>query len=165
MSISRYIVVAAVEILAGVLRLADAVVELTQAEVAVGDERAHAVQLGECQRLPVVSCAAFGIELVWMGCHIAEKSQRMGREARLALSGFNRATAQAPRLVEPAEQQTGAPHRVIGPAAMTDDSPRRLTLEELLTLSHPAQRLAGLADLRQRPGGGGDRPRKKHGDF
>ena len=32
----------------------------------------------------------------------------MGCEARLALSGFKRAKAQAPRLVEPAEQQTGA---------------------------------------------------------
>ena len=48
---------------------------------------------------------------------------------------------------------------------MTYDSRRRLTLEELLGLSHPAQRLAGLADLRQRPGGGGDRPGKKDGDI
>src|SRR6266536_2898382 len=48
---------------------------------------------------------------------------------------------------------------------MTDDSPRRLTLEELLTLPDPAQRLVRLADLRQRPGGGGDRPGKKHGDI
>src|SRR6267378_3522054 len=89
----------------------------------------------------------------------------MGCETRLALSGFNRAKAQAPRLVEPAEQQTGTTHRVIAPGAMTNDSPRRLKLEEPLTLSHPVQRLASLADLHQRPSGGSDRPGKKHGDF
>ena len=142
MSISRYIVIAVGEILAGVLRLAGAAVELAQAEVAVGDERAHAVQLGECQRLPVVGRAAFGIELVRMARDVAEQVQRMGRKAGLAPRGFNRAIAQAPRLVEPAEQQTGATHRVVGPAAMTDDPPRRLTLEELLALPDPAQRLA-----------------------
>ena len=130
----------------------------------MGDKRAHAVHLGECQRLPVVGCAAFGIEPVGMGRDVAEQVQRMGREARLALRGFDRATAQAPRFVELPEQQTGATHRVVGPAAMTDDSPRRLTLEELLSLLDPAQRLARLADLRQRPSGGGDRPGKKDGD-
>ena len=88
----------------------------------------------------------------------------MGREAGLALRGFDGAIAEAPRFVEPAEQQTGATHCVIGPAAMADDSPRRLTLEELLAFPDPVQRLARLADLRQRPGGGGDRPGKMDGD-
>ena len=74
--------------------------------------------------------------------------------------GFDRAVAQAPRLIEPAEQQTGATQRVVGPAAMRDDSPRRLTLEELLAFPEPVQRLARLAELRQCPGGGGDRPGK-----
>ncbi len=131
----------------------------------MGDERAHAVELGERQRLPVMGCAAFGIEPVGMGRDVAEHVQRMGRKAWLAPRGFNRAIAQAPCLVEPAEQQTGTTQRAIGPAAMADNSPRRLTLEELLGLSDPAQRLARLADLRQRPGGGGDRPGKKDGDI
>ena len=43
---------------------------------------------------------------------------------------------------------------------MDDDSPRRLTLEELLAFPEPVQRLARLAELRQCPGGGGDRPGK-----
>src|SRR5438270_12610022 len=89
----------------------------------------------------------------------------MGCEARLALSGFNRATGQAPRLIEPAEQQTGTTHRVIAPGAVTNDSPRRLKFEEPLTLSHPAQSLVSLTDLRQRPSGGSNRPGKEHGDF
>jgi len=55
-------------VFAGVLRLTDAVVELPQAETAVGDKRTHAVQFGESKSLLVVTCAAFGIELVWMGC-------------------------------------------------------------------------------------------------
>src|SRR5262245_57252376 len=100
-----------------------------------------------------MGCAAFSIEPFGMGRDVAEQTQRMGCEARAA------------RLVEPAEQQTGATRRVVGPAPMGDDSPCRLTLEELLTLSHAAQRLAGLAGLRQRPGGGGDRPGKKNGDI
>ena len=45
--------------------------------MAVGDERAHAVRLGERQRLLVVSYAAFSIELVAMGCQVTEKIQRM----------------------------------------------------------------------------------------
>ena len=40
---------------------------------------------------------------------------------------------------------------------LVDESPRRLTLEELLALPEPGQRLARLAELRQDPGGGGDR--------
>src|SRR5262245_44249586 len=100
-----------------------------------------------------------------MGRDVAKQVKRMGRKARLALRGFNGTTAQATRLVEPADQETGATRCVVGPAAMTDDSPRRLTFEELLTLPHPAQRLAGLADPRQRPGGCGGRPGNEHGDI
>ena len=59
----------------------------------------------------------------------------------LTRRGFDRAVAQAPRLVEPAEQQTGATQRIVGPARLPDTSPRRLTLEELLAFPEPAQRL------------------------
>src|SRR5215471_6393250 len=44
---------------------------------------------------------------------------------------------------------------------MMENFARRLTLKELLGLSDPAQRLAGLADLSQRPSRGGDRPWKQ----
>ncbi len=60
------------KIFLGTLCLADAAVKLTHTEVAAGDERAHAVQLGECQGLPVVSGAAFDIEPVWMRCYVTE---------------------------------------------------------------------------------------------
>lgn len=80
----------------------------------------------------------------------------MGCEAGLALSGFNRATAQAPRLVEPPEQQTGAPQRVIVPAEGRRPIPSLLDARGLFAFLEPRQRLARLADLREDPGGGGD---------
>ena len=55
MSISRYIVVAVVRCSLRLLALARAPVELAEAEVAVGDERAHAELAGESQRLAVVA--------------------------------------------------------------------------------------------------------------
>ncbi len=105
------------------LALARAQVELAEAEVAVGDEGAHAARLGERQRLAVVSLAALGIELVGMGCDVAEQVQRMGREPGVTRRGFDRAVAQAPRLVEPAEQQTGATQRVVDPGAIAEAIP------------------------------------------
>ena len=46
--------------MAGLLALACAPGELAQAEVAVGDERAHPAGLGDRQRLAVVGDAAAG---------------------------------------------------------------------------------------------------------
>jgi hypothetical protein len=46
---------------------------------------------------------------------------------------------------------------VIVPVTLEDDSPRGQTLDELLAFPEPVQRLARLAELRQVPGGGGDR--------
>src|SRR3954471_3056254 len=89
----------------------------------------------------------------------------MGPKAGLTLRGFDRAIGHAPRLVQQTKQQTSATYGAVGPAAMTDDSPRRLMLEELLALSDSVQRLARLADLRQHPSGGGDCPRKMDGDI
>src|SRR5882724_3905551 len=146
--------------LAGLLRLANASAKRAEAKVAVGDEWAHAEHLSEGQRPSVVGCAAFGIEPAGIGSDVAEKVQRMGLKAGLALSGFNRAIAQAPRIIEPAEQQTGTTQRVVGPATMGNDPPRHLTLEQRLALLDQLQCPARVADLRQRPGGGGDRPGK-----
>src|SRR5262245_10095176 len=98
-----------------------------------------------------------------MGREVAEQVQSMAREAVGARTGLDRAAGQAPRLVELGEKQTGAPERMVGPAAMEDDSSRRLTLEELFTLPQPVQRLARLAELRQCPGAGGN-PRGKQDD-
>ena len=54
MPISRYIVVAVVEVLLGLSRLSRAPVELAETEVAVGDEGAHAEFVGQRHRLAVV---------------------------------------------------------------------------------------------------------------
>ena len=106
MSISRYIVVAVVRCSCACSRLPVRRVQLAEAEVAVGDERAHAARLGEGQRLAVVGLAALGVEPVGMGRDVAEQVQRMGREPGVTRRGFDRAVAQAARVVEPAEQQT-----------------------------------------------------------
>src|SRR4029453_6429891 len=88
----------------------------------------------------------------------------MGCEPPVTQRGFDRAVAQAPGLVEPAEQQTGTTQRAVVPAALEDNSPRRLTLEELLAFLEQAERLTRLAKLRQHPGGGGDCGRKHEND-
>ena len=72
MSISRYIVVAAVRCSCAGSRL-PARAQLPEAEVAVGDERAHAARLGEGQRLAVVGLAALRIEPIGMGRDVAEQ--------------------------------------------------------------------------------------------
>jgi hypothetical protein len=102
------------EVFLGLLALVRTAVELAEAEVAVGDEGAHAARLGEGKRFAVVGLAALGIETPGMGCDVAEKVQRMGREPGVPRRGLDRAVAQAPPLVEPAEQQTGATQRVRG---------------------------------------------------
>jgi hypothetical protein len=57
--------------------------------MAMGDERAHTMQLGERQRLLVMGCPAFGVEAVGMGRNIPEQVERMGREARLMSRRFD----------------------------------------------------------------------------
>jgi hypothetical protein len=116
--------------------------------MAVGDERAHAARLGQRQRPAIVGLAALGVEPMGVGRDVAEQVLSMGRVPGLRRRRLDRAVAQAPRLVEPAEQQTSAPQGVVGPAMMVDKSPRRLTLEKLLAFLEPVQRLARLAELR-----------------
>src|SRR5215471_14637725 len=135
--------------------------------IAVGDQRAHAVRLGERQRLLVVSHAAFSIELVGMGCQVTEKMQRMGPKAGLALRGLNRAIAQVPGLIESSEQQTSATDCKVGPATVTKNSTRCLFIQELLGLLDPSKRLLDIANLRQSRSRASNRPWnpwKKHGD-
>ena len=77
--------------------------ELAEAEVAAGDQRAHAAWLGEGQRLAVVGLATLGIEPVGMGCDVAKQVQRMGGKPGVTLRGFDPAVAQTLRLVEPVQ--------------------------------------------------------------
>ncbi len=63
-----------------------------------------------------------------------------------------------------AAPQTGATQRLVVPAALADESSRRLTLDELFAFPEPDQRLARLAHLREDPGGGGDCGGKQEDD-
>src|SRR5215469_14320889 len=107
--------------------------------MAVGDQRAHAVRLGERQRLLVVSHAAFSIELVGMGCQVTEKMQRMSPKAGLVLRGHDRAIAQVPCLIESSEQQTSATDCKVGPTTVAKDSTRCLFFQEPLGPLNPVQ--------------------------
>ena len=140
--------------------------------MAVGHEGAHAPWLGERQRLTVLGLAALGVEPVGMGRDVAEQVQRMRREAGVTRRGCERAVAQALRLVEPTEEETGATQLVAGPGHIADVSSRGIPLKQLLALPEPARGLARLAELCQHPGGDGDRegqdehdvPGPGHGD-
>ena len=87
----------------------------------------------------------------------------MGRQPGLTRRGLNRAIAQAPRLVESAEQQTGATQRVAHPGKIADMSPRGQPLKELVAFPEPVRCLARLAELRQCPSKGGDRDGQQEG--
>jgi hypothetical protein len=63
------------EVLLGLLALARAPVELAEAEVAVGDEGAHAARLGECQRLAVVALGFSHISWIAPRGHITEQTK------------------------------------------------------------------------------------------
>src|SRR5215831_5916418 len=152
------------EVLARLLALARARAQLPEAEVAVGDERAHAARLGEGQRLMVVGLAALGIEPVGVGRDVTEQVERMGRAHELTQRGLKRAAAQALRVVETAKHQRGSPQPPIGRSEKADVSPRGLMLEKLLTFPQPAQALTRLAELRQNPSGGGDQSGKQEAD-
>src|SRR5262245_57877289 len=131
--------------------------KLAETEVAVRDERTHPAGLGEGQRLPVVGVGGPGIEPVGMDGDIAEQVQGQGGQTRITRNRFGHTSAQLPRLVQPAQRETGASQReVCSRAVSSDDTPRRLTLEEVMALLEPVQRLARLAELCKRPCGGGD---------
>ena len=99
--------------LLSLLALVRAVVQLAEAEVAVGDEGAHATRLGERQRLAVMGLAALGVELVGMGGDIAEQVQRMSREPGLARRNRSSDIAGVsvpgkPRWPQPASRASGS---------------------------------------------------------
>jgi len=106
--------------------------EHAEAAVAVGNERAHTASLSEYERFTVVGLAALSIAPVGMRRDVAEQVLSMGREPGLTYKRFNCALTQTPRLVEPAEQQTGATERLVHLATMAEEASRLLTLEQLL---------------------------------
>src|SRR5262249_42457188 len=137
--------------------LARACEQLPEAEVAVGDERAHATRLGEGQRLAVVGLAALGIEPVGMVRDVTDQAERMGREPGLTRRRLNRTVAQSLRVIETPEHQRGPTEHLIVPSEKADVSRRGLTLEKLLAFPQQVQALACLTELRQGPSGGDNR--------
>ena len=84
--------------------------ELAQTEVAVSDQRAHAVALCERQRLAVVADAALmASNRSACGRNIAEQMVGVGGEAGLARRRFDGALRKVARFVELAEQQQARP--------------------------------------------------------
>ena len=81
----------------------------------------------------------------------------MGREPGLTRRGFNRAVAQASRVVDPAEHQRGLPKPAIELSNHGDVSPCDIAREKFLTFPQSAQGLTSLAELRQDRGGRGER--------
>src|SRR5260370_37240565 len=96
------------KVLADLLLLLCTLIELAKAEVAGGDEGAHAARPGERQRLARVSLAALGIEPVGGGRDGAVQVQGMRREDAMLQGGFDRAVGQTPRLVEQPELRGAA---------------------------------------------------------
>jgi len=90
------------------LVLAGAPEEPAEAEVAVSDEWAHAARLGQGQRVVVAGLAGLRLEPVGMGRDLSQQVPGMGQEPALGWRGVDHPVAEPPRLVEPAEQQTGA---------------------------------------------------------
>ena len=83
MPISRYIVAAVVRCSCGLRVVARAAVELAEAEVAVGDERAHAELGGECEGLAVVALGPLDLERIATGDDLTEQMEHPGLEASL----------------------------------------------------------------------------------
>src|SRR5262250_3001149 len=124
------------EVLLCFVALARASIELAQAEVAVGDEGAHAARLGEGQRLAVVGLAALGIEPVGVGRDVTEQVERVGRGPGLTGRGRHRAVAQALRVVETAEHQRGSTQPPIERSEIADGQ----AVAVRLAASEPASR-------------------------
>ena len=78
MSISRYIVVAVVRCSRACSRLPVPLIQLAEAVVAMGNERARAARLGQRQRLAVVGLAGLGVEAFGMGRNVAAQMQSVG---------------------------------------------------------------------------------------
>ena len=74
MSISRYIVVAVVRCSRASYLLAGALLQLTEAEVAVGDERTRSDLLGDGEGFPV--CLRSPAELDWSGAGVEPRRSR-----------------------------------------------------------------------------------------
>ena len=65
------------------LARARAPVQFAEAEMAVGDKRAHAARFGEFQRGEIVSFTGVSVEAIPVGGDVAEEVQQIGRSPGL----------------------------------------------------------------------------------
>ena len=102
---------------------ARAPIESAEAEVAVGDEGPHPELLGERERVTVVAVRV--LRGIAAGGDLAEEAE--GPRFVGALTALASKDLSSPcdfeRILEPAEQETGATQRMVRPAAMADESP------------------------------------------
>src|SRR5262245_2394790 len=111
--------------------------EFAEAEVAVGDQGAHAARLGEVQCLAVAGFPALGLGPIGMAGDVGEQVPGMGREPGLRLRALDRAIGEAARLGDPAKKQADATQRSVIPGSMSEDSRGREAIEEMLALPEP----------------------------
>src|SRR5262249_33005620 len=127
------------EILPRVLKPSDTTVKLPEAEVAMRDEGTHSMRSGDWQSLLVGGGAAFGLEPIRMGFDVAQKPERLSGKAGMTARDFDRAVGKALCLVELIHQKISPAQSAVRPAPMLADLPGRLTLEQFLGFSNPAQ--------------------------
>ena len=89
--------------------------------VAVGNEWAHA-WLGEYERFTVMGLAALQHRTSRDASQCHRASAEHGPRTRADLQKIQLRGHQTPRLVEPAEQQTGATQRLVHPATMAEEA-------------------------------------------
>ena len=142
MSISRYIVVAVVRCSRACSRLLGLSRELAEAEVTVGDERAHA-QLGrERERLPVRVPGLLGPALIdlggLVGVDVAEQFQTPGFPAPLLVGARqrHRLLRLLPRLGDPSEDEIGLGQERDEPRTEAQHPHRRDRFDRLLQQRH-----------------------------
>ena len=115
MPMSRYIVVAVVRCSRACCTLARAVVELAEAEVAVGDEGAHTASGRDAQCLLVPPYTPIWVPLLRVAREFSEQVQRIGKE-RVEWRQCERPIGEAPSLIEPLQQETRTPKQVVAQA-------------------------------------------------
>ena len=123
------------QVLASLLRFAGALVQLAEAEMAVGDDGPHAARLGERQGLAIVGFASLDVELVAIGRDVAERAGRRGRQVPGCVENIGDSSWPAVRASSSlSEQQSGAAQATDSRAKPDHCSTRYPALEQFFAL-------------------------------
>ena len=156
---ARYSSMAADQLSAGLLPLADLGIQRAEAEVAVGLERAHAEFLGQGEGLPVVMFGRLDLRGVLMGGDLPEEPQgpRLVAPLLMGTGEVEGTPSELDRLLHAAGQQIGLAH-IAHPQRLTAHGPHRGT--PLLRLLQQRQGLGDTAGTRHTHSPG---PRRSRG--